>query len=631
MRNSQLSIINYQLSIINYPSFSILHSAFSILHYAFSILLLYDSRVLPAAYTRPPRLFHTARILFFFIMNTTMQYHSLSSAFFALTLSLIFPISLRAQESTPLAPQTHIQTASAADQSAPQPPQTASQTSPVAATPDQQTLDANPSTAMTLSDALKATPPERKKMAQMLLNSPDALSEIDPWIQNTEVDNPQNLILKDILMGMPIAFAGPRLTELAKKSNDPGIQQNWVRWLEKYPDAYAQVLVAWLKLNQDNTPRFASLLTDYYQLRPEQAVYLWAQSIALKPLKELENLYAFGLDKQQCAFWLTEQILQTQDETPQLRLLRALAHCTDASSISNDQKEPLDNILLQYLNHTAPSRRIAALDAIGTVKPQNADILNRTAALYKEAKNTTERTVALRSLAKIDPASQNANVRDALIHGDETLRIGAAALLANLDGIEIPYPDLKAAFTTEIWPETQMLLYQAMAKRIQNQDELGQLRKSILLDETRAIPMRSNVLTDIVQNTPKLLTLADMEKLISQNAPLDLIAQTAESIYATHPNSRPKLRTWLEAQQPFERRILSTFARFMHIDAKEKDASAIDFMRTICNSEEPQESTLQPCLIYFEANGQTDADKALVEKLQRRQNQFDAMMNLDFL
>ena len=134
-----------------------------------------------------------------------------------------------------------------------------------------------------------------------------------------------------------------------------------------------------------------------------------------------------------------------------------------------------------------------------------------------------------------------------------------------------------------------------------------------------------------ITNTPNLLTLADMEKLIEQKAPLDLIAQTGESIYSTTPSARPKLRTWLEAQQPFERRIQATFARFMHIDAKEKDNSAIDFMRTICNSEEPQESTLQPCLIYFEANGQTEQDKELVEKLQRRQNQFDAMMNLDFM
>ena len=540
----------------------------------------------------------------------TMHTHSICTALFTLAIAAIFPLSLHAQDNTQTdAPQ--VQEQIPADSAAPNPIET------------QQTI--------TLADALNATPPERKKMAQLLLNSPDALAEIDPWIQNTEVDNPQNLILKDILMALPIAFAGPRLTELAKKSNDPNIQQNWVKWLEKYPDAYALVLVAWLKLNQDNMMRFTSLLNDYYQLRPEQAVYLWAQSIALKPLKELESLQAFGLDKMQCGFWLTEQILQSQEETAQLRLLRALAHCTNADSISYDQKEPLDNILLQYLNHTAPSRRIAALDAIGTVKPQNPDILNRTATLYKEAKNTTERAVALRSLAKIDPASQNANVKDALINGDETLRIGAAALLANQDGIDIPYNDIKTAFAKEIWPETQMLLYQAMAKHTQNQDELNQLRKSILLDETRAIPMRTNVLNDIVKNTPNLLTLADMEKLIQQNAPLDLIAQTSESIYSTTPSARPKLRSWLEAQQPFERRIQATFARFMHIDAKEKDASAIDFMRTICNSEEPQESTLQPCLIYFEANGQTEADKELVEKLQRRQNQFDAMMNLDFL
>lgn len=536
-----------------------------------------------------------------------MHHHSLCSALLTLAFSAAFPLSLHAQGLT----QT--------DE-----PQAQTQTSTEAAP-----ADAAPA-ALSLDDALNATPPERRKAAQMLANSPDAAAQIDAWIQNTEVDNPQNLILKELLLAMPVAFAGPRLTELAKKSNDPNIRRNWVQWLEKYPDAYAQVLVAWLKLNQDDLPRVPSLLADYHKLRPEQAVYIWAQYIATRPLKELKSVYAFGLDKPQCGFQLAERALSSQDETTQLRLLRGIARCDNADSISQDQMDGFNKILMQYLNHTAPSRRIAALDAVGTVKPQDPEILARTAAIFKEAKNTTERAIALRSLTRIQPEAQTDAIRDALTGGDETLRLEAAALLAHQDGIALPQPEIQKAFAAETWPEIQMQLYQALSRRTPDHAELARLRKSILLDESRARALRSAVLEDILASAPESLTLADMETLIRQEAPLDLIAQTGESIYATTPSARPTLRTWLQAQQPFEHRMLSTFARFMHIDAKEKDASAIDFMRTICNSDEPRESTLQPCLMYFEANGQTEQDRELVEKLQRRQTQFDAMMNLDF-
>jgi hypothetical protein len=147
------------------------------------------------------------------------------------------------------------------------------------------------------------------------------------------------------------------------------------------------------------------------------------------------------------------------------------------------------------------------------------------------------------------------------------------------------------------------------------------------MDNTRAEPIRLAALADLSAK-PGNVKLDDMAALQKQEAPLDLIASTAEHIYKTTPDARPTLRTWLNAQQPFERRILATFARFMQIDQTERDTGAIESMRKVCA--ESHENILQVCINYFESNAQNDADKALLEDLRRRKAQIDAMMNLEF-
>jgi hypothetical protein len=121
-----------------------------------------------------------------------------------------------------------------------------------------------------------------------------------------------------------------------------------------------------------------------------------------------------------------------------------------------------------------------------------------------------------------------------------------------------------------------------------------------------------------------------MAKLTTDGASVNLIASTAEHIYATQLSARPTLRNWIIAQLPFERRILATFIAFLRVDMHADDASALDSVRIICEKAPEQDNLLQPCIFYLSEHAQSEADKTLLQTLQKRRQQFDAMMNFDF-
>lgn len=471
--------------------------------------------------------------------------------------------------------------------------------------------------------ALTATPPERSKAAKNLAEMPMIGEAIDAWIAQTTVDHPQNLIAKDLLTAMPIKLAGPRLTELAKKSSDPAIQRNWENWLQKYPDAYASVLVAWLRLSNTNPPQFTSLLNKYAALRPDDALNIWAQLIASYPISELEHIAKFGLHSENCVPALAKSLQTLTEDTAVLRTFRALTKC-ETTRIPEDHADLASKVRAR-LDAESISQRIAAIDLAGHLRLTDQNIPDALAAIYKDAKNTTERASALRALDAIAP--DDSRVADALENGDETLRFTASELIFARKDDAIPTDSIERAFAKELWPDTQLYLYKTLARRMPDSDDKIAFQKRILMDNTRAEAIRLAALADLSAK-PGNVKLDDMAALQKQEAPLDLIASTAEHIYKTTPDARPTLRTWLNAQQPFERRILATFARFMQIDQTERDTGAIESMRKVCA--ESHENILQVCINYFESNAQNDADKALLEDLRRRKAQIDAMMNLEF-
>ena len=446
---------------------------------------------------------------------------------------------------------------------------------------------------------------------------------LDAWIANTSVDHPQNLIVKDLLTAMPLKLAGPRLTELAKKSADPAIQRSWENWLQKYPDAYASVLVSWLRLSNTNPPQFTSLLNKYAALRPDDALNIWAQLIASYPIRELEHIAKFGLHNENCVPALAKSLQTLTEDTAILRTFRALSKC-ETPNLPEDHTD-LSAKVRARLDAESISQRIAATELAGHLRLTDQNIPDVLASLYKDAKNTTERATALRALDAISP--DDSRIADALENGDETLRFTASELLIARADNAFPADALERAFAKELWPDTQLNLYKTLTRRMPDSADKTAFQKGILMDNTRAEAIRLAALGDL-SATPGNITLDDMATLQKQEAPLGLIASTAEHIYKTTPDARPTLRTWLNAQQPFERRILATFARFMQIDQVERDTGAIDSMRKVCA--ESHENILQVCINYFESNAQNDADKALLEELTRRKAQIDAMTNLEF-
>ena len=245
-------------------------------------------------------------------------------------------------------------------------------------------------------------------------------------------------------------------------------------------------------------------------------------------------------------------------------------------------------------------------------------------------RNTTEKAHALRVLHALCDENQGSRLLNALTKGDETLRLEAASIIADYPQDAPELDTLMTAFNKEIWPETQFKLYQAIVARSTSGTEIRALQKEIFLDSNRSESMRLAVMNDLAKADANAITLDDMALLIQNEAPIELIASVSEHLYATQPQSRPKLRTWIQAQQPFNRRLFSTFARFVNIDSNEKDPSALDLMRNVCATAVEQENLLLPCLNYMTDNAQTDDDRELLQKLQQRKNQVDAMMNLEF-
>lgn len=512
-----------------------------------------------------------------------------------------------------------------------------------------------------VDEALKVPPTQRSVKGLELAQNPDALAQIDLWIKNTPVDDPQNLKLKDFLMAMPVSVAGDRLVELAKKTNTPAVQESWMRWLSKYPDPYASVVRAWMKPLNPNSAQFLALLRIYYELNPNDAVDVWTQLIRSHSISELGETASFGHNIPSCRQALAHQIVQTwhniqltdaqnfSADTPEiLRLVRAYSKCSsnddaqaaaltcaqrrelaanrdDSASFNGFDEETtsaLSEIIDQLLN-AGVSRRITAIDfAAGWISKQPKLI-----EIYKNAKNTTEKAHALRALHGPCDEKQPERVLNALQKGDETLRAEAASIIVDYPYDFIPQDVLSSAFNKEIWTDTQISLYQALKRS--TKDNNTAWMHSIFMDANRAESIRLTAMHDLIETDQSSITLGDMETLIKSEAPLELIASVSELLYSTQPETRPTLRTWIQAQQPFNRRLLATFARFVNIDANEKDASSIELMRTICSKTTEQENILQPCLHYMTDNAQSDEDRELAEKLQQRMTQYEAMTNLD--
>lgn len=491
-----------------------------------------------------------------------------------------------------------------------------------------------------LQRALQATPPTRASFA-LPLSTPENLADIDTWIQNTSVDHPQNLILKDILIAMPPRLAGPRIVELAKKASEIPIQESYARWLQKYPEAYAQVLYAWIKQNSGQTARFLALLEQYAALRPKQAYAIWAQLIVRYPISELGGIAAFGYAHAECMPALVAALSAANDEISRLRAARALTHCA-IKDPTTPMPTAIADVAANFLKSDLPSRRIVALELYGALPSKDPQTLEAIARIFDDAKNTTERAFALQTLQILDPDAhkQAARLRDALVNGDEILRLQAASLIASDDTphaikVNFTHDEFEKAFAKEIWPETQIMLYKAISQNAANPDALLALQKSILQDPTRATRLRLNVLDDIAKEHPKTLSFQTMASIQGEDEPkLDLIAAFAEALYRTSPSARPDLRAWLKLQHPFERRLMTTFARFIRYDRESHEAptAALDTMRTICGSQPIQDGIIRPCLNYFEDIGDSnlsDDDRKIMQNLQSRQNLLDQMFGYE--
>ena len=327
-----------------------------------------------------------------------------------------------------------------------------------------------PSPAQDLLDqALSAPPPKRASFAKTLLDpesSEQNLAAIDEWIKNTTIDHSKNLILKDILMAMPAPIAGPRIVALALKSHDPNIQDSYARWLAKYPDAYAIVLVGWMKQNDGNPPQMLRYLDDFLSLKPHQAMDIWAQLRANYPIAELGGLSGFGLQNPLCTRANIDALRKAQNEISKLRIARAIVQCQNHDIAPSSTSDPnADDIALirstadAFHASTLPSRRIVALDLYALFFKGDSQVLDIVKKSFDDAKNTTEKSFALKALATLDPDRQAQNKRlvEALSKGDETLRLAAATHIAR-DPNAFDASVLRNAFDKELWPETQTML-----------------------------------------------------------------------------------------------------------------------------------------------------------------------------
>lgn len=500
-----------------------------------------------------------------------------------------------------------------------------------------------PSPAQELLDqALSAPPPKRASFAKTLLDpesSEQNLAAIDEWIKNTTIDHSKNLILKDILMTMPAPIAGPRIVALALKSHDPNIQDSYARWLAKYPDAYAIVLVGWMKQNDGNPPQMLRYLDDFLSLNPHQAMDIWAQLRANYPIAELGGLSGFGLQNSLCTRANIDALCKAQDEISKLRIARAIVQCQnhDIAPSSTSDSNADDIALIRstadaFHASTLPSRRIVALDLYALFFKGDSQVLDIVKKSFDDAKNTTEKSFALKALAMLDPDRQAQNKRlvEALSKGDETLRLAAATHIAR-DPNAFDDAVLRNAFDKELWPETQTMLYSAIAADIADAQARYALQKAILLDATRTESLRRQVLDDIVDHSPQKLTVAMMAQIQSEDEPkLDLIASIAEALYRHQPKLRPDLRQWLKIQAPFERRIMATFARFVQIDKSSNDDSARDTMKTICGATPIQDGIIRTCLDYYDDLTDTsETENDIVKRLKSRQSQIDQMLGFE--
>lgn len=493
-----------------------------------------------------------------------------------------------------------------------------------------------------LDQALSAPPPKRASFAKALLDpesSEQNLATIDEWIKNTTIDHSKNLILKDILMAMPAPIAGPRIVALALKSHDPNTQDSYARWLAKYPDAYAIVLVGWMKQNDGNPPQMLRYLDDFLSLKPHQAMDIWAQLRANYPIAELGGLSGFGLQNSLCTRANIDALRKAQDEISKLRIARAIVQCQNHDIAPSSTSDPnADDIALirstadAFHASTLPSRRIVALDLYALFFKGDSQVLDIVKKSFDDAKNTTEKSFALKALAMLDPDRQAQNKRliETLSKGDETLRLAAATHIAR-DPNAFDDAVLRNAFDKELWPETQTMLYSAIAADIADAQARYALQKAILLDATRTESLRRQVLDDIVDHSPQKLTVAMMAQIQSEDEPkLDLIASIAEALYRHRPKLRPDLRQWLKIQAPFERRIMATFARFVQIDKSSNDDSARDTMKTICEATPIQDGIIRTCLDYYDDLTDTsETENDIVKRLKSRQSQIDQMLGFE--
>lgn len=501
---------------------------------------------------------------------------------------------------------------------------------PVISNPD--VLNAADKTQNALEHALSVTPPQRKAAGKALAQNPENLKLIDAWIQETSIDHPDNLKLKDLLLAMPISVSGPRLAELAKKSADPAIQASWERWLSQYPEVHASVLVAWLKNARSNPDQFVSLLTRYSALNSADALHIWVQLRANHPVSELQKAADFGYTRKGCSHSIVKSLIadEFEGEIAMLRLLTALVSCSDAHETSRSLADTLAPKISSLLSHKLPSRRIVGLDVAGAIQLKQPEIEAIAVQIFSDAQNTTERAHALRTLQRLGAKGQAQRLTDALLKGDETLRLEAANLLAASPEHGVDIAMIQTAFKQEKWPDTQFALYSALAQSMPDGIEKSQFQKQILFDASRSEALRELALQHLTISDKHAVSLDDMAKLTTDGASVNLIASTAEHIYATQLSARPTLRNWIIAQLPFERRILATFIAFLRVDMHADDASALDSVRIICEKAPEQDNLLQPCIFYLSEHAQSEADKTLLQTLQKRRQQFDAMMNFDF-
>ena len=480
-----------------------------------------------------------------------------------------------------------------------------------------------------LSDALSSPPPERARHGRAWATDEARLLDIDAWIEQTSVDAPQNLIMRDILLAMPIQKSGPRLVALAKKSKDASIQATWDRHLRPYPAAYAKVIIAWI-LQSTSPQRTYELLCLLDEHEPPSALKLWAVLIANHPIDQLDNIATFGLHREGALDALYARLPATRsDEHASLRLYRAIIRVLEArpTAVLSSDHAILESDISAYLDHKAVSRRIVALDLIAAFRL--AAYLPQARTRFAQAKNTTEKAHAMRAivLQEVPVEERLSLLSQALSNGDEIMRLTAANLLEDAPDVlsALDADQLRQAFQKEIWPETQLKLYRALSTRLSD----PAFHREVLLDPQLTPSTRLAALKTLTEHSQAAmpLSLEDLATLQRHESPVELIAATAESLYEWKPTTRPTLQQWLVVQRPFERRLLLTFSRFIQSDRSIPQTTVPEYIREICRHGAEDENTLQPCIAYFEDNAATDDDKNLLHTLQTRKKQFDMMLD----